>query len=129
MTLTTRPMRDFSETWRVRLRALSDGPDMGSMWRWTYHDGSTWATVASRTAAPSTIVGWACVTNQEEPLSVVGVYVHEQHRRQGLASTLVRRLLADCGQHLTSEIYCVPSKFPAYDRLLEAAGYAARVWE
>lgn len=124
-------MSDVPEHLRVRMRQLTDGPYAGTMWRWTFHDGSTWALLAfdGFKAEPRDLVAWACVTNQEEPLSVLGVFVDELYRGDGLAARLVDDLVGITKEQLKDgPVYAVSERFPKYVEILEKHGLSHLEW-
>lgn len=101
------------------------------MVRWSYHDGSTWATVMLRGPGqnPRNIVGWAVCTLQEDEHPILGTYVAPAHRGQGLGEQLVTVLLQECRSFLTGPlIYAVGDWWPKYGELIERAGYAHEEW-
>lgn len=140
------PMRQVPEPWKVRMRELSFGGHEGSMWRWTYHDGSTyaatiWLSNPSRncrnilappsiyTEPQSRLLAWACLTEQEEPIPVAGVYVDHSHRRRGLGQLVAGHLLAQRGLPVGSGCYAVAENWGHWPALIESFGLVHYEWE
>ncbi len=120
-------MADVPSEWRPRLRELSFGPYKGSMWRWSYHDGSTWVVVLF---VNKMLVGWSCMTCQEEPYPVLGVYVDDDLRGQNYAYDLVVKLLQHCREKVTDgKVYAVNNYWPHYKALIERFGWQHLEWE
>lgn len=114
-----------------RLRELSLGPYAGTMVRWSYHDGSTWALVLflGEGMRAENIAGWCVVTAQEEPYPVIGVFVDPAYRGHGHATRLVSASLTFMRQHITTDkIYAVAERWPQYERLIAQAGYEHLEW-
>lgn len=118
-------MKKLPKEWKPRLRELSLGPYDGSMYRWTFHDGSTWAAVLF---LGKEIVGWACLTEQEEEYPVVGIYISDQWRGIGLAEDLLVALL-QLVKPTSRTILAVADSYPKYPELLNSMGYLYRPWE
>jgi RimJ/RimL family protein N-acetyltransferase len=138
MIFTWLQVKDIPETWKIKLRELClppgrNDPAGGTMYRWTYHDGSTWAYILfdGPEAHPFYIAGWAAMTLEEEPEPVIGVYVDNESRAQGFASLLVAGLLrvgANQIKEKGSKVIAVDSRFPKYRRLIENAGFIHKEW-
>lgn len=130
---------EVPQTWKQRARELClppgrNDPAGGTMYRWTYHDGSTWMVFAFHGPtfmAPGDIVGWACLTLEEEPQPVIGVYVDPKVRGVGYGSYLVQQLLMmnhKLIDHFGGEVIAVQDRFPKYKELIEAAGFKQKDW-
>lgn len=127
-------MTDVPDEWRPRMRELSLGPYDGTMYRWTFQNGSCWALVLFEgySLHPRNIVGWACLTMEDEPYPVVGVYVDPEMRGNGYAGQLVASLLELARAYILEaggEVAAVSSRFKRYPELIEGAGYEFREWE
>ncbi len=125
-------MGDVPQWWRPRLRRLSMGPVEGSMVRWSYHDGSTWASVMFEGTRrhPSAIVGWAVFTLQEAEHPIIGVYVDDAKRGHGYATRLVRDLLDECADYVPGPyIYAVADWWPKYVELIAEYGFEHLEWD
>ena len=119
-------MSEVAARVKIQMRALSFGPLEGSMHRWTYHDGSTYAALLFNEGG---LVGWACLTKQEEPHPVVGVYVSETERGSGKAKLLLNALLQVYGPPVNTPVYAVAENYKQYPSILEANGYTHLEWE
>jgi len=132
-------MSDVPDDWKERLRELCLPPGRmdpagGTMYRWSHHDGSTWAYVAFEgpVVHPYFIQGWAAITFEEEPEPVLGVFVAPEHRGKGLARTLVTGTLELARAQITEyggEVIAVSTRYPAYKTLIESAGFTHKDWE
>lgn len=113
-----------------RLRYLTDGPDNGSMWRWSFHDGSTYACLAYATpeCEPWQVIGWACITHQEEPIPVVGAYVAQNERGKGVAPQMVKALLEYVRLAEGSRVYAATDRWPRWADLLSDFGLRCERW-
>lgn len=125
------PMSDVPEEWKPRLRELSLGPYDGTMYRWTFQNGACWALVLFEGYAlhPRNIVAWACLTCEDEPYPVVGVYVDPQTRGNGYAGQCVASLLELARGYIDDEVAAVSARFKRYPTLIRGAGYKFREWE
>ncbi len=119
-------MRDIPFETKASMRLLSFGPIEGSMVRWTYHDGSTWAVLLYDN---DVLIGWACITKQEEPHPVIGVYIANTRRGSGYAKLLVSAMLSIYSNEIDSVVYAVAENWPKYVEVIEQAGFTHREWE
>ena len=114
---------------RQRIRELSLGPVAWGAWSWTFQDGSCWACLAFD---GEDLAGWSAVTLEIDMLPVVGVYVAESYRRQGLGSllltTLLRYLLGCKVLSPGVEIFNSSWRWSAYDELIQSCGLRSRKW-
>jgi len=114
------------------MRELTDGPYEGTMWRWTYHDGSTWVLLcfdSQVTPRANDLVAWAVLTNQEEPHTVLGLYVDELYRGDGLAKKLCHTICTlgrDKVKH--GIVYAVSKRFSKYPEILAQHGLTFQEW-
>lgn len=138
MTYVWLEMGNVPEEWKDKARTLCLPPGRldpagGTMYRWSFHDGSTWACFVfpGTELNPSSMLGWACITLQEEPEPVIGVYVDSYHRGKGIASQLISVLLTASHKIVEqgSEIIAVQDRYPKYKELIEKAGYVQKNWE
>lgn len=118
------PMRDVPASWKAQLRELSFGPEHGTMWRWTFQNGSCYCSIAFDKGKP---VAWACATLEDDSFPVVGVYVHRNYRKQGIATAVANHLLEKVA--LTGHIYAVSANWPAWPVLLKEHGLVHLEWE
>lgn len=118
------------ESVKARLRYLTDGPDGGTMYRWTFHDGSTYCAIAysAPEMEPWQIVGWACITHQEEPIPVVGAYVSHDWRGNGVAPETVKALLEFVKLREGSRVYAATDRWPKWTDLLLDFDLRAERW-
>ena len=82
--------------------------------------------------APRHICAWACITCEDMPEPVIGVYVDEARRGRGIAERLVAMLMLLAKQVIpddTENIYAVSKRWEKYKRLVEAAGYELKEWD
>jgi GNAT superfamily N-acetyltransferase len=96
-----------------------------------YQNGACYVTILARGPYPATVDGWACLTFEDEPWPVVGVYVKEEKRGQGWAKDLVNSLLRiHRGSILAKggKIYAAVDRFP-YRELCREHGYECVPWE
>ncbi len=119
-------MADVPTEWRPRMRELTFGPYKGSMWRWSFHDGSTWVAVLF---VDKLLVGWSVLTLQEEPHPVLGVYVDSEFRGCNYAYDLVVRVLQGCREKIKDCVYAVSKYWPPYKELIERFGWKHLEWE
>lgn len=137
-TLVVKKIKKFPQEHLAAMRELSFGPDLGSMWRWTYHDGSTWAAVIyAGEPSPESIMAWACVTFQEEPYPVLGVYVAREFRGLGLADSALSAILREevmctysqeAKQTDGNAVYAVSANYSRYPELLARFGFSHLEW-
>lgn len=123
-------MRDLPVGHRQAIRELSLGPTVAwGSWSWTFQDGSCWAACALQDDA---IVGWAALTLEVDMLPVLGAYVAESHRKQGIGSMLVTTLLRYLlGKGVLTpgvEIFNSTWRFESYAHLLQSCGLRSRKW-
>jgi GNAT superfamily N-acetyltransferase len=117
------------------MRALSLGPVPWGCWSWTFHDGSCWAALGflGGETTEAALVGWAAVTLETDLLPVVGVYVQEQHRGQGLGKALVTNLLQSSisGGILSpgDAVFNSTWRWPAYEQVIQACGLRSLPWK
>ena len=91
-------MDDIPVGLKPRMRELSLGPwEPWGFHPWTFHDGSTWASLAfaGATVKAEQFIGWAGLTMQIDVMPVLGVFVDEGHRGGGRAELLVTGLLRE----------------------------------
>ena len=139
-------MRDVPQSVRRQLRDLSLGrlgdenePASWGVWSWPFRDGSTWATIAqielpSHDLAPPQrhAVAWAAFTLESDVLPVIGLYVHQSYRGEGLGSQLVRQLLHDMKDlgrlHQGDVVYASTWRYKRYPDLLAEVGARCVAW-
>lgn len=120
---------------RQRLRdEYTIGPRVDGLWSLTFHDGSTWAIVAyDGEVHQDKILGWAALTQQIDIRPMIGAFVPESYRGQGLASLLVTTLLRYLlGERVLSpgdEIVATVSRWRKYYELCESVGLVCLEWE
>jgi GNAT superfamily N-acetyltransferase len=132
-------MEDIPDDWKDQLRDLCLPPGKfdpagGTMYRWTFHDGSTWAFIAFSEPELDShkIVGWAALTQQEEPHNVIGVYVGSEHRGKGLAKQLISGLLLACEKVATdysNVVIAVSERYSKYASIISAHGFTHKDWD
>lgn len=133
MHIITLPMNEVPESWHERLYELTI-PSLFAMSRWLHQDGSCYVAILW---APNTetgewsICGWGCMTFEDEPHPVLGVYIDEKSRRLGYAGACIEALIdkhrdrvRDTGEY----IYAVAKRFPKYKQLIERAGFKHIEW-
>ena len=135
------PMRSIPHPLRERMRQLSFGPENGTMWRWTYQNGDCYAALlfrldggnqdahGSKWMSPASLIAWACCTTEDDQYPVVGVYVDTEHRSQGLASKVAKRLLSDRKLPAGSKCYAVAANWKRWPSLLAEHRLVHVEWE
>jgi RimJ/RimL family protein N-acetyltransferase len=101
------------------------------MVRWSYHDGSTWATILTQgtSGRASEIIGWSVFTRQEDRHPIIGTFVDPAHRGLGHGTELVKRLLAACSDQVPyGTIYAVGDWWAQYPKLITEAGFRHVEW-
>lgn len=124
-TIVVNEMKKLPKTWLPRLRELSLGPYDGSMYRWTFHDGSTYAGVM---LIGGEIVGWCCLTEQEETYPILGVYIQKDWRGYGLAKELIVNTLKVLNPE-TEIILAVADMYSKYPEIISNLGYQYKSWD
>lgn len=115
---------------RSRLRELTLGRIDNGMYGWTFADGSTRAVVLLRDDEP---VAWAAVNPEIDHQPVLGVFVPECLRRQGIGLLLLRVLLADALAHGIlapgDSFFASATRWPAYYAVAKQFGLVCQLWE
>lgn len=125
-TLSFMQMKDVPTAWRPRLRELSFGPEAGTMWRWTFQSGECWVALLQEA---DRIVAWACLTNEDDQLPVVGCYVDKGLRGKGLGSTVANHLLTMIDLQQATAVYAVSYNWPKWPKILQQFGLVHFEWE
>jgi GNAT superfamily N-acetyltransferase len=127
---TIAPVPALPDVTRTKLRTLSLGPVIAwGFWSWTFH-AKAWAAVEFDDDDEP--IAWAAFTPEIDELPVVGVYVRNDHRRQGLGETLLRALL----EHLIragvigrgSAIFASTARWSKYEPTIEDMGLRCLTW-
>jgi GNAT superfamily N-acetyltransferase len=128
-------MKEIEGDWKERLKELCI-EEFYAMSRWIYQSGECYAAIIFEGSAPEMkadqIVGWACITWEDEPHPVLGVYVDEDYRKQGYAPVAVHALLSCFSDGITesgSIVRAVTSRWPKYKELIRAHGFAVHSYE
>jgi GNAT superfamily N-acetyltransferase len=125
-------MRDVTPSWREALLTLTI-KDFWAMSRWVYQDGSCFTAINFDGKINSqSIDAWGCLTFEDEPWPVMGVFVRPESRGSGLASRLVVSLLAKHGAEIQRRggyVYAAIARFPKYARLIHENGFTPIPWE
>ncbi len=132
-TIITSRMRDLPVGLRVGIRALSLGPIAWGGWAWTFHDGSCWAALAfDGHVSSETMLGWCVLTMETDTLPVIGAYVHEDARGQGLgesmATALLQYLLAHRELYPGAAIFAATQRWPKWTQVIERCGLRCLTW-
>ena len=119
----------IDEATKDKLRQLTV-PDYWAMARWVCYDGSTFALVALEDSEP---IGWACLTFEELPEArpVVGVFVADGWRGKGIATQLVRALLAMHRERVCAagELMAASKLWPRYRTIAAELGMTFEEYE
>lgn len=119
---------------RARMRELSLGPVPWGSWSWTFQDGSCWAALCftGGETDEDTLIGWAMLTMEVDILPVVGVFVHESCRGQGigklLVSSLLQSLIAAGKLQPGDTVYNSSMRWPVYEKVIESCGLRSALW-
>lgn len=124
-TIVVSQIKKLPESWKSRLRELSLGPYDGSMYRWSFHDGSTYAAVC---LTGKDIIGWGCLTYQEDKYPIVGLYVSKEYRGCGIAEDILVQMLTVLNPK-SKVILAVKESYPKYPIILNRLGYLYQDWE
>lgn len=113
---------------RDRLRDLTFGRDAESpMYRWTHHS-EAWCTRAAIWNAG--VIGWSCLTLQDDYLPVAGVYVASSYRGRGIARALATYLLSALAQrfHAGMRVQAVSELWPKWPTVIRSVGFEFVEW-
>lgn len=119
---------------RYRLRELTLGPIEWGIWSLTFHDGSTYCSVAyDGKESPENAVGWAALTFQYDVLPMVGVYVGDGARGKGmgalLLTTLLQSLQADEVLKVGDTVVASTWRWDRYEEVCAACNITCQTWE
>lgn len=116
--------------WRDALKKLVV-PEFWAMSRWYYQNGSCYVTIAAAGGEQSEVFGWGCLTFEDEPWPVVGVFVREDCRGRGIACDLVESLFRIHRGAINTrggKVYAATQRFP-YERVCAKHGFECIPWE
>jgi hypothetical protein len=135
-TITVSRMAELPVGLRHKMRQLSLGPYVPwGAWSWTFHDGSCWAALcfSGGETTEDALIGWAALTQEQDVLPVIGVYVDNPHRGYGHATalvvTLLQALLASGELYPGAEVANSAWRFPKYDEIIRGCGLKPVVWK
>lgn len=136
LTVVVSKVEDLPEDWRARLQELCNPTDF-AMWRWLFQSGPCYATVIGETHAGSPllsrqILGWAGVTFNDGPNPVLGVFVDEHRRGEGLGVHVAAMALSYLSPQIKAAggvVAAVARRWPKYPALIEAAGFSHVEWD
>ena len=128
-------MGDIPVGLKPRMRELSLGPwEPWGFHPWTFHDGSTWASLAfaGATVKAEQLIGWAGLTMQIDTIPVLGVFVDEGHRGGGRAELLVtgllRELLAAGHLQKRDRVAASTQRWSKYPDIIKGCGLRCMTW-
>ncbi len=119
-------MADLPPSQLPLMRELSFGREDGTMWRWTFSKGETYACLIEDECGD--LLGWSCITFDEDLLPMVGSYIDPEYRGQGLSTIVVRHMLKMANLPPSTPVYAVAENWPKWKTMLHEAELTYIEW-